>query len=552
MTSKSLGWLAFILTLGGLLRGYGLMHGLPHVYYSDECHHVFWAADMAGGDLNPHQFLHPSLYLYLSLAAYAAGACGAVLLGKIDSLSDFWSLYQNHPEFFYGLSRGLSWIAGVASLYLTYDIGRRLQNIQAGLAAAFFLSCAYLHVLFSQIAYIDAVMVFFILGAVALSLRAEASPSSTRFLWAGVFSGLAFACKYSALPVFLLGPAAATAVWIARRGSSAEALRWTVLFFAGAAVGFTAGTPYWILDFKTFSYDFYRVFFAYQPGQGLQQLGFSGRWNWGYYLLNPLRYAHGLPLEVLGGAGLLWLGVRQRRLTFLIFPSVYFILTGLVQIRVARYALPLVPFFCIGAAFAVEAILRRLVDRPVKLAAGLRAAVLGGFCFAVAYPALLSSLKFSELKRHPDTRQQAAEWMLKNIPPGSAVTISAYSFTGLLNPKWKVGEFDRTVFDIRGGHVSSLTSLEQIRSEGYRYLILDQWHVDSILKGSAGSPHFEPLRQKYREFMAALEREAVVEADYSPYASGVEVPFSMEDVEFPSLDLNSREKLGPRVRIFKI
>src|SRR4051812_37084565 len=61
------GWLA-ILAAAAALRLFGLRYGLPAVYNPDEVAIMSRALAFAKGDLNPHNFLYPSLYFYVLFA----------------------------------------------------------------------------------------------------------------------------------------------------------------------------------------------------------------------------------------------------------------------------------------------------------------------------------------------------------------------------------------------------------------------------------------------------------------------------------------------------
>ena len=50
------------------LRLIGLRYGLPYVYNPDEVSIMSRALAFAKGDLNPHNFLYPSLYFYVLFA----------------------------------------------------------------------------------------------------------------------------------------------------------------------------------------------------------------------------------------------------------------------------------------------------------------------------------------------------------------------------------------------------------------------------------------------------------------------------------------------------
>ena len=62
--------LAAILLFAAFLRFWGLRWGLPYEYQSEEYKIVKYALKMGSGDLNPHFFEYPSLYLYFMLFVY--------------------------------------------------------------------------------------------------------------------------------------------------------------------------------------------------------------------------------------------------------------------------------------------------------------------------------------------------------------------------------------------------------------------------------------------------------------------------------------------------
>jgi len=58
--------LAAILVGALAIRLYGLKHGLPFIYHSDESQHFTnYAVEMFDGGLNPHYFQNPATYTYL-------------------------------------------------------------------------------------------------------------------------------------------------------------------------------------------------------------------------------------------------------------------------------------------------------------------------------------------------------------------------------------------------------------------------------------------------------------------------------------------------------
>src|SRR5688500_6306128 len=138
--------LAFVLVGGLALRLYGLRHGLPYSYHSDEAlHFTNRAVAMFEDGFNPHYFQNPSGYTYLVHAAL-----------WIVGFSDIAGQFREDPTDIYMVGRyvavGLAMLAVVAA----FAVGRRLWGAMEGVAAAAILSFASLPVAYSRYAVTDA------------------------------------------------------------------------------------------------------------------------------------------------------------------------------------------------------------------------------------------------------------------------------------------------------------------------------------------------------------------------------------------------------------
>src|SRR6266404_5286496 len=144
-----LGILTVILGLALAVRLLGINYGLPYVYNPDEAILVNHAVAFGTGDLNPHFFGYPSLYIYVLFLIYALSYVIGWLTGVFTSTNDFVRLFFNDVTLFYlpgRLIAALSWVMSVGIVYL---LGRRAYNIRVGLIAAAFLTFSVLHVTFS-------------------------------------------------------------------------------------------------------------------------------------------------------------------------------------------------------------------------------------------------------------------------------------------------------------------------------------------------------------------------------------------------------------------
>ena len=536
--------------LGFLLRFWQIDHGLPHVFYTDEGHYAYFALNMGGGDLNPHDFYHPNLYYYLCFFGDMAYILAGLVSGLFKAPSDAWRLYVTDPTSFYVIGRAVSASLGTLTIPVVYVIGKKFFDGLTALLASFFWAFAFQAVQWSQVGTTDAPGTFFVMLAFFFALKMFQTGRAREFAAAGFAAGLAGSTRYPGLETFVWGPAAALLLAISKKGElewkkAGKGVLWFTIFFA---LGFTTGTPYWILDFPKFKADFlwnwnyYKMF-----GKG--QLGYEGDWNWFYYLANPLVYGLGLPLAILSILGLVFLVIRfdEKHAFFLSFPAVYFLVSGFSRIRVSRYFLPLIPFLCLSAAY----LLTQFLSRRGAVKKGTRPWALALAALFVAVPSLASSVRAAMLRTAPDTRTLAAIWIHEHVEPGTKVLETRYAFLPKIFPERKVEALDASLFDSRTQNLSSLRTLDDYREEGFEYLILDEWHQGIVLREGARDPRYRNTVKKYQEFLGELKRSAELAATFSPYREPG-VGFDMENVEVASRSLWKMRSLGPTIWIYKL
>src|SRR5262249_60767018 len=82
--------LGALLLLGGVLRLWGLRFGLPHDFSRPDEEKIVGAAlGVLQGDLNPHIFLYPSLFIYANAAVYWVLFAIERIVGATASRADF-------------------------------------------------------------------------------------------------------------------------------------------------------------------------------------------------------------------------------------------------------------------------------------------------------------------------------------------------------------------------------------------------------------------------------------------------------------------------------
>lgn len=322
-------------------------------------------------------------------------------------------------------ARILSAAAGVFSVWLVYRIALRIFDRATALVAALFLALAYLHARDSHFGVPDVTLVMFVLLAFLCTLRFAASGRTRDLLFAAAAAGFATSTKYngalSILPLIwvVIGPTA-QGQW-----RNTIALRLRQLTIAGLVMiaAFVLTTPYSLLDWERFSASLRGISEHLAQGHGVM----LGR-GWVSHFSLSLWYGLGWPLLLTGVSGLLlclWKMPRQGVL-LLLFPVAYYLALGSGFTVFARYILPVVPFLCLAAAFAVVVFARWVAER---LSQPSRMPVVAGvLAAAVIAPSAWSVLQFNRLLVRADSRVIVSNWILTTFPEGVTInTIGRWS-----------------------------------------------------------------------------------------------------------------------------
>lgn len=486
--------------LAVIVRLWGLGFDLPQVYHVDEAWFGAKAIGYFSGDLNPHFWHVPSLYTYLVAAAWGVYFLLGRLFGSFPDAAAFIAAYGRDPTVFLILGRLITAAFSLGTIALLYRLGRRMYGPAAGAVAALFLILSPEHNRISHYMNPDAPMVFFLVLALLFIWRIYENGRVRDYLLAGAAAGLAFAAKYGGPPMFL--PLfLAHFFHVRRRGLPARRILFhPPLIAAGLACAavFIAACPYAVLDFAKFSADF-----RWQS-QHLAQAGHYGSSTAEPAALFYLRYgfrenAGPLVQFLVAGAVLLAsLRLRRREILLLSFPLVILAFVSVWKTYATRYLLPAAPFFLLAAAW----FFLLAVDRARSLAARLRpkfvplaaAALLAVFVLPSA--AKVWRLDWSLARK--DTRTEASEWLVANLPEGASIAYEAYC------PPLPEGRFR--------AH-SRQPSLGVIDIDWLAWRRIEYVIVSELEYG-----RFLPYPDEFREarFYAALERTAVLVKEFVP------------------------------------
>ncbi len=416
-----------VLILAGVLRIWGIAHGLPYAYNIDEADQfVSRAIAMGGLSLNPHYFANPpalTYLLHLIYTLYYGGHAAAV------------AAFERQPGGVYEIGRLTVAALGVAAVWLLYLLGSELYDARHGLVAAALSAVAFLEVFYSHLALNDvaalAALTLCLLGAA----RAQRTGAGRDFALAGVALGVAAGAKYTAgIAILALLPAALA------RGHGGRLDRGRLYGGALAALAalaaFLVVNPYALLDSHAFLHELSHE--SAIAGEGAGKLGAEHQAAILYYLWS---FTWGLgwapALGALGGLAIA-LVRRERSLALLVPMAIaYLAFMGLQGRAFGRWLIPVLPAATIYAALAAVWLAQRLAGAlgggrsgAWRAAAGelLLAALLAGLCAQ----ALVHDIHEDIVLSRTDTRTLARRWLEAHTPPDARIVVEP----GVVEAAW--------------------------------------------------------------------------------------------------------------------
>ncbi len=457
-----------------LLRFLGLKFGLPVPVFSDESHHINVAVSFGSGNLNPHIFKYPTLWMYVLFAAY--GALFAVWsgLGLLHSTADFASLFVWSPAWFYLTARIVTAVAGVITVIFVYLAARthyesRRAGWVAGGLAAF---CPYL-IYYGHQAKPDTMMTALVAAAIYFLIVHQKSGSPRPFYLGCALLGLSCSTQYTAavaVPyLFFAGILSGSADASSRIKKILRGGFLVVTFFFLAS-------PFILIDWMTFWGDLASL---RSYGSGALRAD-TGRAGW----LVLKFYALALGPLVIGSillAGSVFTAVfrSQKKTLAFLFPLIWTAIALALQSKeagVENYLFPVFPFlFLLVGGLGAEL---------EKLSPPLRT----GLSLALIAPCLFSGAGITHNFLKPDTRPAATRWIETNIPAGTKILLDQPHTAPALYPTQQQAE----------------RLLEKTKAHGNA-----RWkYFDAMLRSHPGGGHeIIRLERTWKEILSPLERQ---------------------------------------------
>ena len=467
-------------------------------------------------DPDPHWFQWPTLHGYLLAILYAAW--GAFRLWHGDFAS--WHAYMNEPQEIYLadhvlLGRYLSAFTGALCVPLTYALGERIGPRGSGLIGALFVAVSFGLVRDAHWTLIEPFLLLLILVTLLATDRALSAGTLPAFAIAGLCAGLATSAKYNGAT--LAAPLAA-AVFLARHAEGRPLLggvldKRGLLSATAMAVAFFAGSPYILVSRREFMGAMAIREWSYRDASFDTAIGFV------HHLVFSMRYSHGLLMEVLGIAGLVWFGARERRrVPLLVFALGTYVAMGPARIVPMRYASSIAPCIALGAAWSILVLCRK-TRWPAAIA--VAASIL------LSLEPTLRDIRFDLLLTREDTRVAARRWLDLHAVPGDR----------MLAPDSKSARWARPILEDR--YVLRGYSDEAAQSGWARWVVLPE--------SPSGYAPFAP------ETHATLRKLGRVAVTIDPFSGDAAPLYDPHDAFFvPVAGFNGVEQPGPRLTLYEL
>lgn len=238
-----------ILILAAILRYLNIGFGLDLNHYQMS---LTWAkideettlnclfSTLFRGDLNPHNFIYPSLYRYFLFFIFYIFFIPKAILTKSSVLLLLQAQATQNPSVFFLISRYLSATFGVATIYLLYRLVKKISNSHIALISSLFLALSPLYIRESHFGTIDTALTFMIVLSLFFILKIYNKARLKDYLLSGLLIGLSISTKYNA---FILILPLLVAHFLQRKAG----LGLLGYAFLAMLFGFLIGTPFSIL-----------------------------------------------------------------------------------------------------------------------------------------------------------------------------------------------------------------------------------------------------------------------------------------------------------------
>jgi len=474
---------------------------------------------------------NPDFFAYGSLPIYIARVVSSVASYVDPGAATYDGIIVN--------GRRQSAVFGVLTVLLLILLGRRLYGDAVGIVAGLLLAACALHIQNSRFLAVDVTLTFMVLLALFAFLRVSSEGRLRDYVAAGAAIGLATACKFSAMPLFLpLGIAILHRLFV--EGRLVPILGRGVAAVLAAFIAFAIAEPYALLNFERFYHDIveqshmvrhagdfaYTTQYMHTPKfvYDLQQMAI---WGMGPALGFAAIWA------TLSRIGWAW---RQRSAADWILLSwviPFFLITGWFEVKFPRYLLPIYPLVILWAA---EWIVRRYREGG-WIGRSLAPLVIVG--------TLATGAAFLSTYTQKHTVVRASEWVYSHIPPGSKILSQdwdegfPFTFPGKPSSQYKITNFGYYERPDNSAKMQKLAN--ELASSDYI-----AFQTKRLYGAVTRAPERYPLTSNYFYLLFAgdLGFKIIQEIHARPSLFGIEFPDELADESLTVYD-------HPKVLIFQ-
>lgn len=408
MLKKEVGLIS-VLFFAFIFRVWGIGFGLPGIFHIDENFFPYNAIYALSHKLHIATLLYGNLLPYLLGLLYMGYFSLLWIVGIVHSPAEFLiKYYYEDPTALYLIGKLTMVIFSTLTVWLIYQIGKKLFNIRTALIGAIFLATAFLWVAETKVMKGDIPGTFFIFVSLYFLTREKDKPNVRNSVLGGVFWGLAMGARYYFVS-FLIPVLLFYLVCIRRRQIIP-----LVRFVGVGIISFLLVTPSFFLQFSNVVFSISREIQIQTKAPWIDPGNYP---IWLYFLLVHLRQGIGTIFLLFSLIGGLYVLIRRNlyRIVLLIsFPAIYFVLLNNTT-NFARYSLPLIPFFSLLSANLLDNLATYIKIRPHRYC------LIGGLVLLSVYPNLLNIVKYNYLISQVDIRLIAKEWIEEYIPSGAKI-----------------------------------------------------------------------------------------------------------------------------------
>ncbi len=429
-------FLILCLILGFFLRTYDLNWDQGFHLHPDERAIVLYALPLKvvsnfkeffsiNSSLNPHFFAYGSFPIYL-------------LKFVAQALSIFNSNITQYGNINL-LGRFISALFDSTTIFIIYLITKKISSRKTALIASFIYSISVLPIQLSHFYAVDTLLTFFITLTIYQLILFYENPNVYNALVTGIIIGFSLATKTSAIA--LVSAVGATSIidfillffknphkfhiWFPHVSKYLKKLIIELFIILSTSfITFILIEPYALIDFNEFwTQNLQQSQMTHNAFIFPYTLQYVGIVPYFYEIKNIFLWGEGSVISILSFIGIFFIVKHllkedyqrksQKILIMLIFAISYFAVVGKFAVGFMRYMLPLYPILSILASFTISFFEEKITSKKLKIILSLILATL-----IVSW-----TFTFMKIYTQPNTRVSATNWINKNIPVGSTITI---------------------------------------------------------------------------------------------------------------------------------